>query len=84
MAGTALVFWYCAVVLKPFFFLRVFSYCWCRASNKKRDSADFQASPVPVVVVGNIAIGGTGKTPLVIVLAAKLKSLGYKPGIISH
>ena len=39
---------------------------------------------VPVIVVGNINIGGTGKTPLVIWLAEQLKLAGYKPGIISR
>ena len=36
----------------------------------------------PVVVVGNITVGGTGKTPVVIYLAKQLQALGYKPGII--
>jgi tetraacyldisaccharide 4'-kinase len=40
--------------------------------------------PVPVIVVGNISVGGTGKTPLVIWIARYLKSKGYKPGIISR
>ncbi|CAG7856099.1 tetraacyldisaccharide 4'-kinase [biofilm metagenome] len=40
--------------------------------------------PVPVVVIGNITVGGTGKTPLTIWLAESLKSTGYKPGIISR
>lgn len=40
--------------------------------------------PVPVIVVGNITVGGTGKTPLVIWLAQHLRELGYKPGIISR
>ena len=40
--------------------------------------------PVPVIVVGNISVGGTGKTPLVIYLAEQLKQLGYTPGIISR
>ncbi|MFA6041163.1 MAG: tetraacyldisaccharide 4'-kinase [Methylophilus sp.] len=39
---------------------------------------------VPVVVVGNISVGGTGKTPLVIYLAEQLKIAGYRPGIISR
>ena len=43
-----------------------------------------QRFPVPVIVVGNITVGGTGKTPLVIWLANHLRSLGYKPGIISR
>lgn len=40
--------------------------------------------PVPVVVVGNIAVGGTGKTPLVIWLAERLRQAGYSPGIVSR
>jgi tetraacyldisaccharide 4'-kinase len=39
---------------------------------------------VPVIVVGNINVGGTGKTPLVIWLAEQMKLAGYKPGIISR
>jgi tetraacyldisaccharide 4'-kinase len=40
--------------------------------------------PVPIVVVGNIAVGGTGKTPLVIAIAHFLISQGYRPGIVSR
>jgi tetraacyldisaccharide 4'-kinase len=39
---------------------------------------------VPVIVVGNITVGGTGKTPLVIWLAHFLKSRGFQPGIVSR
>lgn len=39
---------------------------------------------VPVVVIGNIAVGGTGKTPVIIGLAKALSSRGYKPGIVSR
>ena len=39
--------------------------------------------PVPVVVVGNISVGGTGKTPLVIWLAGHLRRQGWRPGIVS-
>ncbi|MDO8311446.1 MAG: tetraacyldisaccharide 4'-kinase, partial [Sideroxyarcus sp.] len=38
--------------------------------------------PVPVIVVGNISVGGTGKTPLVIWLAQWLRERGYHPGIV--
>jgi tetraacyldisaccharide 4'-kinase len=37
---------------------------------------------VPVIVVGNISVGGTGKTPLIIWLARWLAEAGYRPGII--
>jgi tetraacyldisaccharide 4'-kinase len=39
---------------------------------------------VPVIVVGNITAGGSGKTPLVIWLAEFLRGNGYKPGVISR
>jgi tetraacyldisaccharide 4'-kinase len=40
--------------------------------------------PVPVVVVGNIFIGGTGKTPLTIWLCGVLRAAGFTPGVISR
>lgn len=40
--------------------------------------------PVPVVVVGNIFIGGTGKTPLTIWLVQALRAAGLQPGVISR
>lgn len=40
--------------------------------------------PVPVVVVGNLTAGGTGKTPLTLALVAWLREAGFKPGIISR
>jgi tetraacyldisaccharide 4'-kinase len=40
--------------------------------------------PVPVIVVGNITVGGTGKTPLVLWLADRLLDSGYRPGIITR
>lgn len=39
---------------------------------------------VPVIVVGNITVGGVGKTPLVIELANYFKQQGYKPAIVSR
>ena len=39
---------------------------------------------IPVVIVGNLTIGGTGKTPLVKYIASSLKNLGYKPGLVSR
>lgn len=38
--------------------------------------------PCPVIVVGNLTVGGSGKTPLVIWVAARLRAAGFTPGVI--
>jgi tetraacyldisaccharide 4'-kinase len=43
-----------------------------------------QSFPVPIIVIGNLTIGGAGKTPLVIFLANYLQQQGYRPGIVSR
>lgn len=55
----------------------------CRRSLQQTSSRPSHIN-VPIVVVGNISVGGTGKTPVVITLANNLKSLGINPGIISR
>lgn len=40
--------------------------------------------PIPVIIVGNLTVGGTGKTPLVVWLVEFLRQQGYQPGVISR
>ncbi len=55
-----------------------------RRRHRFLTNGPYWVSPVPLIVVGNITVGGTGKTPLVQSLVSHLKSWGYHPGIISR
>jgi len=50
----------------------------------KRKTTRPQRLAVPVVVVGNITVGGAGKTPLTLWLARQLAEHGWRPGIVSR
>lgn len=55
-----------------------------RASGYERGWLPSAAVPVPVVSVGNLSAGGTGKTPCVAFLARELERRGWRPGILSR
>jgi tetraacyldisaccharide 4'-kinase len=64
-------------------------WLYCAGSLLRRAAYRIGILPVgrvgaPVVVVGNISVGGTGKTPLVIWIARFLKANGLRPGIVSR
>ncbi len=65
------------------------AWMYCQLMRLRRGYFKFRNKfwprlPVPVVIIGNISVGGTGKTPMVIWLANQLRSLGLKPGIVSR
>ncbi|MDT8429501.1 MAG: tetraacyldisaccharide 4'-kinase [Pseudomonadales bacterium] len=64
---------------------RVFAW-WRRRYLEARQSRHFASTSasVPVIVVGNITVGGTGKTPLLMYLVSLLQEHGRTPGIISR
>ncbi|CKJ97293.1 tetraacyldisaccharide 4'-kinase (lipid A 4'-kinase) [Neisseria meningitidis] len=71
------------------FLLKPLSGLFAKIAAKRR--TDFLSGkrqseklPVPVVVVGNIHAGGTGKTPIVAALVSGLQEKGVKVGIISR
>jgi len=57
---------------------------WLRRYGYRKGYLSRSRVAVPVIVVGNITTGGTGKTPLVIAVVNILKQAGFKPGIISR
>ena len=70
-------------LLTPFSFL--FKYLTKRRRRKYiQDKFQSYKSDIPIIVVGNLTIGGTGKTPLVAYIAQELIKLGYKPGLVSR
>ncbi|MBD3234371.1 MAG: tetraacyldisaccharide 4'-kinase [candidate division Zixibacteria bacterium] len=71
------------MILKPFAFLY---WMVVAIRNKGYDIGVFKAHslPKPVLSVGNITVGGTGKTPVVRMLCEKLLERGLKPAILSR
>ena len=64
---------------------RLYQACaWVRRAAYESGLLSVYRAPVPIIVVGNISIGGTGKTTLVIWLARKLKDFGFQPGIVAR
>lgn len=81
--------WYCSSLTLLTFLLLPFSWLfrlivWLRFNLYRYGILRVYRFNVPIIVVGNLTIGGTGKTPFVIWLAHFLQSQGYKPGIVTR
>ncbi|WP_299877099.1 tetraacyldisaccharide 4'-kinase [uncultured Cocleimonas sp.] len=63
-------------------------YCAANAYQRKTQLKALSQNPpiinVPIIVVGNITVGGTGKTPVTVHIVNLLKKSGYKPAIITR
>lgn len=69
--------------------LRPLECLYRRVVNRKRarflaGQGDIYTAPVPVVVVGNITIGGTGKTPLILWMIDHCRARGLRVGVVSR
>ncbi|NVK56026.1 MAG: tetraacyldisaccharide 4'-kinase [Alteromonadaceae bacterium] len=71
--------WLLAPLSLLFFLLSAFRRWLFRVGIKRQIKL-----PVPVIVVGNISVGGNGKTPLVVALCERLKQEGFSVGVVSR
>jgi len=84
-------FWYrsdfLASLLAGFLLPVSWLYCVVTAARRKIYQLDLKksyASSAPVIVIGNIVAGGSGKTPLLISICEFIKDNGFRPGVVSR
>lgn len=73
--------------LRPFFYPASIAYGLIVAARNWAFDRGFLAAgrlPVPVFSVGNLTVGGTGKTPMAIWLAHQIQGLGLRPALLSR
>ena len=70
-------------LLAPFSWLYGKIVGYRRRSFESRDSGS-KKMEIPVLVVGNLTVGGAGKTPSVLAIAKELLAIGFRPGILSR
>ncbi|MGQ8363935.1 tetraacyldisaccharide 4'-kinase [Glaciecola sp. 1036] len=73
------ILWFLAPLSIIFWILQ-----WIRRSLYNLGILSIYKSRLPVIVVGNISVGGNGKTPVVIALVEYLSKKGYQPAVLSR
>ncbi len=64
--------------------LRPLGALTCALAGWRRRHAHGRSAALPSIVVGNLPVGGSGKTPLVMAIAGELAARGWRPAIISR
>ncbi|MGC8504298.1 MAG: tetraacyldisaccharide 4'-kinase [Acidithiobacillus sp.] len=64
--------------------LRPLGAITCALAGWRRRHAHGRPAVLPSIVVGNLPVGGSGKTPLVMAIAAELAARGWRPAIVSR
>jgi tetraacyldisaccharide 4'-kinase len=59
-------------------------HLYALAARLRRRVTTPQRAPLPVICVGNLTVGGTGKTPVVIALAERLRAAGARPHLVTR
>jgi tetraacyldisaccharide 4'-kinase len=70
----------------PLAVARTLAPLYARAARARREAGRRHARPLrqPVVSIGNLSVGGSGKTPLVAFVASLLRDLGERPAVLSR
>ena len=76
--------WYSAAGALLFLLPLEWLFSWLAKHHQRKHQTNAYLSSIPTVVVGNISVGGTGKTPAIIALIKQLHQQGLKVGVVSR
>ena len=80
-------YWYTSSIINWLLLPLSWLYCLVAIIRRKLYRLNLlhsYSSPVPVIVIGNIVVGGSGKTPLLLSLCEYIQQKGFKPGVVSR
>jgi tetraacyldisaccharide 4'-kinase len=82
--GTAPEFWWHQTQSAKAMALRPVAALYGAVAGRRMQSAKSVSAPIPVICIGNLTLGGSGKTPLAIELFHAAKAQGFRPGFITR